>query len=223
MRKIAGVTIGQAPRTDMTDDLEARLAPGLELVQFGALDALTLDEVERDLSPAPGEEVLVSRMRDGRQATMGAGRLMPLIERRIRDAEEAGCDAVILLCTGAFPPLAHRVPLVFPQRLFNSVARELAGGRPVAVMVPEAAQVEDARARWAQIGLETVIEHASPYAGAAGVEAAAARLRGADAAFLCLDCMGYTTRMRALAREASGLDVLLPRTLVASVVSELMG
>jgi protein AroM len=35
--------------------------------------------------------------------------------------------------------------------------------------------------------------------------------------------MGFTTQMRDAAREASGLDVLLPRTLVASVVSELLG
>ena len=66
--KIAGITVGQSPRTDMTCDLIPKLALNLELVEYGALDGLTLADIERDLAPEPGEEVLVSRMRDGQQA-----------------------------------------------------------------------------------------------------------------------------------------------------------
>ena len=56
--RIAGITVGQAPRTDMTADLESRLSSTLELVQYGALDDLTVNDVERDLAPEPGDEVL---------------------------------------------------------------------------------------------------------------------------------------------------------------------
>lgn len=223
MRTIAGITIGQAPRTDMSDELRARLAPGLELVEYGALDHLTLADVERDLAPAPGDEVLVSRMRDGSQAIMAGTRVMPLVQQRIDEAEAAGADAIILLCTGLFPALRHRVPLIVPQQLFYNVARSLADGRRIAVMVPDQAQIEQARGWWHDAGIETQIVCASPYTGADGVEKAARSLRGSDCALLALDCMGYTLAMRAAARRASGLDVLLPRTLVASVVSELLG
>lgn len=221
--RIAGITVGQSPRTDMTCDLVPRLADSLELVEYGALDDMTFGEVERELAPEPGEEVLVSRMRDGRQATFSGTKVMPLVQRRIDEAEADGCRAVVVLCTGAFPKLRHSVPLVFPQPLFHSVARALAGDRRVAVMVPEEAQVEQARAWWVANGVDVDVTHASPYAGIDGVGAAARELKGADDAFLCLDCMGYTLAMRDAVRRASGLDVLLPRTLVASVVSELLG
>ena len=38
LTRVAAITIGQSPRVDMTDDLRSRLAPSLELVEYGALD-----------------------------------------------------------------------------------------------------------------------------------------------------------------------------------------
>lgn len=223
MRTVAGITVGQAPRVDMTDDLRAHLAPGLELVEYGALDALTLEEVESELAPRPGEEVLVSRMRDGRQATFSGTRVVPLVQQRIDDAEAAGVDAIILLCTGSFPHLRHRAPLVYPQPLFYSVARSLADGQRIAVMVPDPAQLEQARTWWGDAGLDIEVVQASPYGDIGDIARAARSLRGSGCAFLCLDCMGFSTEMRTVARRESGLDVLLPRTLVAATVSELLG
>lgn len=223
MRRIAGITVGQSPRCDMTGDIRAHLAPGLELVEYGALDGMTPEDVGRQLAPDEGDEVLVSRMRDGQQAVFSGTKVVPLVQRRIDEAEAAGADAVVVLCTGSFPALRHTVPLVFPQPLFHSVARALAGGSRIAVMVPDPAQIEQARTWWGDAGMDIEVACASPYRGVEGVERAAAALRGSGCSFLCLDCMGYTCRMREAARRASGLDVLLPRTLVASTVSELMG
>lgn len=221
--KIAGITVGQSPRTDMTCDLIPKLALNLELVEYGALDGLTLADIERDLAPEPGEEVLVSRMRDGQQATFSGDKVVPLVQAKVDEAERDSCRAVIVLCTGSFPELRHNVPLVFPQPLLHSCARALAGGRRIAVMVPEPSQAEQARERWSASGVDIDVVSSSPYKGIDGVMSAARTLRGRDDAFLCLDCMGFTVAMRDAARRESGLDVLLPRTLVASVVSELMG
>ena len=162
-------------------------------------------------------------MSDGRQATFSGDKVVPLVQAKIDQAEADGCRAIIVLCTGSFPELRHTVPLIFPQPLLHSNARALAGGRRVAVMVPDPSQIEQAREWWSMSGVEVDIVSASPYQGIDGVTRAAATLKGADDAFLCLDCMGFTLAMRDAARRASGLDVLLPRTLVASVVSELLG
>lgn len=223
MRSIAGITVGQSPRIDMTDDIRSKLAPGLELIEYGALDDMTLEEVERELKPLPGDEVLVSRMRDGRQATFSGTRIVPLVQKRIDEAEAAGADAIILLCTGGFPELRHKVPLIIPQPLFYSVAHALAGWQTIAVMVPDKAQVEQARAWWGDAGLSIQVVQASPYGDLDAIARAARSLRGSNCAFLCLDCMGFSVSMRDIARRESGLDVLLPRTLVASTVSELLG
>lgn len=223
MRTVAGITVGQAPRTDMTDDLRARLASNLHLVEYGALDNMTREEIEHELAPHAGEEVLVSRMRDGSQVMFSGTRVLPLVQQRIDDAETAGADAIIVLCTGSFPHLRHRVPLIYPQPLFHSVARALAGGRRIAVMVPEESQVAQAREWWKDVGADITVVQASPYGNVNDIARAARSLRESHCAFLCLDCMGFSLKMRSIARKESGIDVLLPRTLVASVVSELLG
>lgn len=224
LTRVAAITIGQSPRVDMTDDLRSRLVPSLELVEYGALDDFaSLDQVERELAPAPGDEVLVSRMRDGGQATLSGRLIVPLVQERIAQAERDGARAVVLLCTGEFPELEHQVPLVMPLPLFHAVARSLAGGRRIAIMVPEKAQAEQTAARWEADGVGVDVVCASPYKDPAHIARAASSLRGRDYPFVCLDCMGFSLAMRELVRRESGLPVLLPRTLVASVVSELLG
>ena len=64
MKKIGALTIGQAPRTDVMEDLDDILRGDVELIQAGALDLLTLEEVET-LRPDGTGNTLVSRMRDG--------------------------------------------------------------------------------------------------------------------------------------------------------------
>ena len=61
MKKIGAITIGQAPRTDVMEDLDDILRGDVELIQAGALDLLTLEEVET-LRPDGTGNTLVSRM-----------------------------------------------------------------------------------------------------------------------------------------------------------------
>jgi protein AroM len=62
VKKIGAITIGQAPRTDVMEDLDDILRGDVELIQAGALDLLTLEEVET-LRPDGTGNTLVSRMR----------------------------------------------------------------------------------------------------------------------------------------------------------------
>ena len=69
MKKIGAISIGQAPRTDILQDIEPILGPDVVLIQAGALDTMTLDEV-RSLRPDGQGNTLVSRMRDGTAVTL---------------------------------------------------------------------------------------------------------------------------------------------------------
>ena len=60
-KRLALVTIGQAPRVDITPDMMQGLDAEYDITEFGALDGLTKEEVAR-LAPKGGEECLVSRM-----------------------------------------------------------------------------------------------------------------------------------------------------------------
>lgn len=221
-RILACVTIGQTPRTDLTCDLLPRLPADLALSEYGALDGLSYEEAARQYAPRAGEPVLVTRMADGRQITLGEDAIQAAVQACVAKAEAQGAGAVLLLCTGLFPALAHTVPLLRPQALEYAAAAALCDGRPVAVLVPEEAQRGMLQQRWRAAGMEPVVACASPYLGESGVQAAAATLRGCGAVLLCMDCMGYTVRMKQLAEQASGLPVLLPRTLALAVAAQVL-
>lgn len=221
-RILAAITIGQSPRTDVTGDILPMLPEHVVLREYGALDDMTYEQVMQAFQPAPGEQVLVSRMRDGRQARMTEGFVLPLLQEKIRQAEEEGADAVLLLCTGSFPEFEHRTILLEPQAMLHAVVGKLAGGKKVGLLVPMPDQVEQAYRFWGEHGVDITVAHASPYLDFDGVRAAAAQFKGQDLAFVCTDCMGYTVAMKEAIRQETGLPVVLPRTLVIRVLSELL-
>ena len=58
--KIGAITIGQAPRTDVTADILHIFDDSLELVQAGGLDGLTKEQIA-EFAPGKDDYVLVSR------------------------------------------------------------------------------------------------------------------------------------------------------------------
>ena len=93
--KIGAVTIGQAPRTDITDDIRPMLASNIELSEYGALDPYSYEEACERFAPSGEGAVLVSRMRDGRQVTMSEKAVIPLVQDCIARAEQDGVDATV--------------------------------------------------------------------------------------------------------------------------------
>lgn len=62
---------------------------------------------------------------------------------------------------------------------------------------------------------------ASPYGDWDALEKAAEEIKDLDADLIVLDCIGYTQEMKKMFAEKTGKKVVLPRTLLARVVSEL--
>lgn len=216
----AAITIGQAPRTDITKDILPLLPPGVELREYGALDDFSYEEVMQRFAPEDGDEVLVSRMRDGRQAKFAERYVTPLVQEKIFQAEREGADAIILFCTGVFPRFEHRVLLLEPQPLFHAVVQKLADGKKIGLLVPMPEQVEQGYKFWGESGVDVTIASASPYLEFEKVREAAKVFCGQDLAFLCTDCMGYSVEMKRAIEEVTGLPVILPRTLVVRILNE---
>ena len=218
---LAAITIGQAPRTDITADILPLLPEYVMLREYGALDDFTAEEVEARVTFPEGDEVLVSRMRDGRQVKFTEGFITPLVQEKIRQAEDEGADAIVLFCTGVFPRFEHRVLLLEPQPLLHSVAQKLADGKKVGLIVPMPDQVAQARRFWNESGVDVSVTSASPYLAFEKVREAASFLKGQDLGFICTDCMGYSMEMKHAIEEETGLPVILPRTLVIRIVNEI--
>jgi protein AroM len=221
--KIGTVTIGQSPREDVIGEIVELLGADAQIIETGALDGLGRDAI-RALEAAPGEPLLITRLRDGAEVRVAERHIHRLAAGCIAELERARVDVILLLCTGDFPEYRAAPPIVRPGRVLVHAARSLLEGGRLGVLVPAAEQVPAIRTRWASAGFEPIVEALSPYrASAEELRARARALAGAGAALIVLDCFGFTRAARALVREETGLPVLLPRTLAAAFARELAG
>ena len=224
MARLGIITIGQAPRVDLTPALQQRL-PGVCLLERGALDGLTQQEITA-LAPNAGDEVLTTRLTNGSAVIISGAQIWPLLQRAIRDVE-ASVDAVLLACTGGFPTFDHVKPLINPDRVIAFGVAALAQGyERVGVISPLPAQEQGSVGKFQPhlcAGVEVLTEAASPYTDTRNaLRLAATRLGVNGAEIIALDCMGYTDAMRRAAADASGVPVVLARSIVARFASELL-
>lgn len=219
---IGAVTIGQAPRTDVTPDVLPLLDNSFELIQAGALDSVTDFE---SIAPEPGDYVLVSRLRDGRSVPMAERKIIPHVQQAIARLEEQGASSIMMWCTGEFPmPLRANVPVLYPSRLLSRTVSAIAPRR-LAVVIPDASQIEQTRAQWLHSVDDVCVYAANPYdehdSLAAALDRAADAARELRADLAVLDCIGFSLEGKRRFRERSGIPTILPRTLLARVVQEL--
>ena len=225
MRRVVGlVTIGQSPREDVVPDVATVLGPAVDIVEAGALDGLPRPEIER-LAPRDDDEVLVTRLADGTPVFVGKERIVGRVEAAIATVERAGATVTILLCTGAFPRLAARCPLVQPQPVLLGALRGLVWPGRLGIVAPSARHVPQTEARWRADGFDPVVVALSPYAAqeADALPRLAAGLRDAACGLVVMDCMGFRRKTRDELQAAMRVPVLLAPALVARVAAELCG
>ncbi|VVE37690.1 hypothetical protein PPN31114_03990 [Pandoraea pneumonica] len=225
--KLGTLTIGQAPRADITPILDAYLPAHVPVVHMGVLDGLDRATIGRAFAPQAGNGVLISRLLSGDSVELDKPAIQRALQAKLDALEAQGCTVILILCTGEFEGLACRHAwLVEPDRLVPPAAAALAGERQVGIVVPLAGQIESEFHKWGALQRPPICAAASPYAaGAEGDEAlanAALALREQGAQMLVLDCMGFVERHREIARAASNLPVVLSNTLVARLTATLM-
>ncbi len=218
------LTIGQAPRSDITPIIDAILPAGMPRRHAGVLDGLSTAEIADRFAPLPGEALLVTRLLDGSSVVIGRGRTEAAAREKIAMLEAEGCGTVLMLCTGHFETLVCRsAHLVEPDRILPPAVAALVGLKRLGVVVPLAGQVDTEAAKWHPLAQPPIFAAASPYDGDdASLEAAAADLaqRGAD--ILLLDCMGFVEKHRAIVAAAACLPVILSNSMIAKLVSEIV-
>lgn len=214
------LTIGQSPRIDVTPSIQEILGEHVKLVERGGLDGLSEKELSQ-IAPGPGDTTYVSRLSDGRSVKIGKSKLLPLLQQQLRILEEEA-DSVIMLCTGDFPTLASRKPILYPDKvLCHTASAVLTPGSSLGLIIPLEEQREQLIQKWQGVDLEIIVEVASPYEES-DISGSACALKEAGADLIVLDCMGYSEAHKAEARKGSGLPVVLSRTLVARIAAEMI-
>ena len=220
MKKIGAITVGQAPRTVLIPEMEPILGDSVEIIQMGGLDGLTKEEIDA-FRPLPGDQILVSRLTDGSSVTFGESYVLPRLQDCIHKLEKQGVSLVLFLCTGEFPADFHsEVPLIFPDHILKGLVPAVCGGR-LTVFVPSESQRSQMPGKWGRCCSRLDVIAVSPYDGADAVLAAARQVSD-DTDMILLDCIGYTVEMKSRIQSLTGKPVLLPRTLVARVICELV-
>lgn len=86
---------------------------------------------------------------------------------------------------------------------------------------PSPLQTAQCEEKWKKYVDQVKAVAASPYGEWGALEEAAEQVKDMDGDLIVLDCIGYTQEMKRMFAEKTGKKVVLPRTLLARVVSEL--
>jgi protein AroM len=220
--KIGTITIGQSPRVDIVPEFRRALCMDAEIVERGALDGLSLEEV-RNLAPRAGDYVLVTRMSDGTEVKIAERHILDRLKGCVGDLEQRGVDLIALFCTGEFPELRSSRLLLRPDRLLANVVSALLPRGALGVVVPTAEQVPILEKRWRREGVEVACDSVSPYtASAAEIERTAERVAARNPDLVVLDCMGFTLEAKKVFRDVTRRPVVLPRSVLGRIAGALL-
>lgn len=223
MSKLGTLTIGQAPRTDITPILDGVLDARLPRRHAGVLDGLSRAEIERGFAAEAGKPVLITKLLDGSAVVIDRARTEAAAQAKLALLEAEGCSTILMLCTGHFESLrTETARLIEPDRILPPTVAALVQGAELGIIVPLAEQISSEAGKWAPLGRTPLYAAASPYGGEGAAVADAARdLARRGAQVLLMDCMGFVERHRREAVEA-GLPVILSNSLIAKLVSEIV-
>ncbi|MCV9936741.1 AroM family protein [Boseaceae bacterium BT-24-1] len=223
MAKLGTLTIGQAPRADITPILDAVLGAELPRLHAGVLDGLSHEEIARDFAPEAGGALLITKLLDGTSVVIDRQRTERAAQAKLSALEAAGCSTILMLCTGHFASLAtKRARLVEPDRILPPTVAVLVQDAQLGIIVPLAEQIASEAGKWAPLARPPIYAAASPYGGdGPSVAEAAESLAEHGAQILLMDCMGFVERHRQEA-AAAGLPVILSNALIAKIVSEVV-
>lgn len=226
-RTIGVLTIGQSPRADgLGEDIRAVVGPQTKVIERGALDGMSYEEVLAIEPKDPSEYRLITLLRSGHSVEIGKTPILQRLQDQIRDLERTEhVDATLLMCTGAFPAFSHDRPLLLPQEALYGAVSGLAGDGRIGALIPLESQREQSLRKWHERGIvDAQVFPASPYGENAtgAIERASNAAREAGVAVLFMDCFGYDLAMKAVARRSFGGPVVLARTLAARLVVELI-
>lgn len=221
--KIGAVTVGQAPRKDVEEDIRAILPKEAELIQRGALDHITEEEL-KEIEPEEGDYILVSRLLDGRQVRFAEKKILPRIQRAIEELEKEQVSCILMFCTGKFPEeVCSKRLLLYPYDLLKAVAPLLTKKKHLDIVVPSESQIPQSREHWQKYADHVTVTAASPYGLQEEIERAGKILAKTNGDLIILDCIGYSEKMKKRMEEITGKSVLLPRTLLARIAAEYVG
>lgn len=215
--RVAVVTLGQTPRTDVVPELCELTGRPMEAIEFGVLDGVDADVLAR-ISPGPGEPALLTRMRDGSDIVMSIDWTSDRMQEIYSEIAGLDIDLVVLMSSllGAVPAPAQTT--IFCDRVVvRTIETFTDAGLRVGILLSLDSQgdmvVRDRTRR------PEMVRAAIARPGDHGaLEVAIDELDDCDV--LILHSVTYSEEERRNAAARSGKPVVMARRLVASAIRE---
>jgi protein AroM len=220
--KIGAATIGQSPRVDIIPEIREILGPGVEILERGVLDGLSLKEVS-DFRPGRRGSTLITRMKDGTEVNVTKQYVVQRLTNCISELEGKGVELSILLCTEDFPEIESKKILLRPDRVLQSMVKAILKKGKLGVIIPSLDQIQATKRKWNSAGFSVVVEAISPYTGTEKeMIEIANRFKNLKVDLIILDCIGYNRTTKALFRNVTKKPVLLPGAILGRIAREIV-
>ena len=221
-KKIGIITIGQSPRADVVPEMTSFFGEGVEVLERGALDGLTLEQV-REYAPEAGMVHLCTCMRDGSEVVVAKEKLLPRIQEAIDELNLERVALILLMCVGEFPQFRSTSLVVEPQKIVDHCVEGLIGAsHRLGIVIPIPEQEAWVRETFSNLTTSITVTVASPYAEQNDLLAAAAILNKAACDLIVMYCMGFNRQLTRPIREITAKPVIVSSTIVARTVGELL-
>ncbi|MDF1790545.1 MAG: AroM family protein [Thalassobaculaceae bacterium] len=217
LARVAIVTLGQTPRSDVVPELCALAERPMTALEFGVLDGVDPETLSR-IAPGPGEPALLSRMRDGSDIVMSIDWTSDRMQEIYSEIAALDVDLVVLMSSllGSVPAPARTT--IFSDRVVARTIETFAdAGLRVGILLSLDSQgdmvVRD-RTRRPEMVRAAIARPGDRSALAAAIDELA------DCDVLVLHSVTYSEDERRDASRRSGKPVVMARQLVASAVRE---
>lgn len=219
--KLGALVIGQSPRPDVIAELRTVLGDDIEIDLRGALDGVSREGVN-ELVPTSDADALFTHLPDGTDVNISKKAVIEHGDATLAAMVDEGFQAVVVMCTGAFPTWMERYPVIFPSLVLDGFVRALCQGGRLGVFVPIEEQLEPLGERWRSLGLDATTVCLTPTAGEDAIDEAAQAMRAVQPTLLVYDCLSYKHATKRRVEAAIGVPGVLAVSAAARVAEELL-
>ena len=220
MNQIGMLTIGQSPRNDLIPGLIEILGEDFQIVEAGALDDLTYDDIMK-IELNPEDYILVSRMRDGSEIKITKKYVVPRMQKQLDKIEDQGVRLTVVMCTGKFPHFKSKGVVVTPSEILKGVIQGSLKAGKLAVVYPTAEQLPYAKRDFGRENIQLYADTVSPYEPK-DIEGLLNRLKAENPDLIFLNCFGFPTELKHKIIEATGKPTIHSSSVIARVLKELI-
>jgi len=222
--RIGLITIGQSPRPDIVNEMRTLLGNGTEILEAGALDGLSKEEVLDFIASAgtAKQGYLVTRLQDGTSITIPKEYVADRIGFALQKLENQHVGFAAILCVGDFPEYTFGGILLRPGKLLIQLVMSIQRGGKGVIVIPLEEERHEAKQRWNLPNVDSIIKVIPTGADSDTVDRLLEEIKGEAPTFVVLECMGWGENLKNLLKEKVNCPVILPKTLLACTLKEIM-